>query len=371
MWKNFEQNFDMSSLVLGDDVPAFIKDERGNAPKKPTILIVGSSYNGMGIKTDSLEKKLNQPVGKITISSSSAWHNHRTMMKFETECQNVKLILIDIEPWQFQSKHRKNFTKSIVLYLKSFGELKLPSIGYEHPSIGEILLPLKYSLRDLKNCQNKNVFYGHESYWNHHGYKAKQRKNFELIKKYAEERLQQKKLFSKESVQLTNRIDIDNDLVKYVFQFVDYCKKRGIFVVITVTPQWIGIDDHYPELNTTDHGQRKFLALLDELDVLSNCRVLPLRNLEPLLPVGTKDEDYFIDSGHLNRAGAELYTSWLSEKIINDAKIMSSINNQRNSSKFSSTKYISFTYKKIINFFKKTRHKELRNGTTNQEMVNK
>jgi hypothetical protein len=112
------------------------------------------------------------------------------------------------------------------------------------------------------------------------------------------------------------------------FQAVDgirsWCKERGVFLVVFVTPHWYG------QLNLSQHDlevplANNYIALLQELKRQPDCEVFVCDDFTDITDEGT-DEDYLFDYGHMTEKGAKVYTNWLIDRMLETPKVAEALN---------------------------------------------
>lgn len=102
-------------------------------------------------------------------------------------------------------------------------------------------------------------------------------------------------------------VDIDKNGLKYLQSIIDICTSENITLVLTYAPE-------YKRLNVrnTSNGEH-VMHLYDSAAAANN---LPFYRSDTLAL--SNDPAYFVNNGHLNRIGADVYSTFFAQQLIND-----------------------------------------------------
>lgn len=311
-------HFQVSLHDLNGAVEEFVLQEQGEQPKHPAILVGGSSRNGMGIHMDVLEQRTGIPAGKVSCSAARPDFTFNALNHFEKECQNVKLVMIDVTPP----------VRTIDASSRAQGEIFIQEIRRKFWSQDAARKenPIKHYFVNLTERRpyvelyrkwkdlGKNEIYRFEDKWHQPAYrKGAERKQDELKK--ARETARKGKFCQNEEW-----ADAEPPRKAYqeLFDYIEDCHQRGIHIVFNATPRWYGtpcITQSDITLDSSDHFH-KFLA---EVDQRPNCTVIACGYFEEIDP-HAQDEDYLFDSMHMTEDGAMLYTNWLVDRLLENSE---------------------------------------------------
>jgi hypothetical protein len=278
------------------------------------------------------------------------------------------------------SKHiqdSKTAGKQFLTY-QNFGnnyKKAIDSLGPPKPTGNRAGIPLRLDNRDL--CVvNKNEFHydiaKYYPYYQKAFSKIFNDKNGYNPATYRDIFIEAEKLATQNKVplnnqegQITNVLPFEEQARKNILEFVEYCRKQGIFVVFHIPPKWkpyLGrCPGHLPTWDTAqDIGEFKFLIFVDELNSLSNCTVVNLDAFQSLYP--EKPTELFMrDSHHIaSFHGPAVYMNWIADQMLNDPKIAAALKTSRKPEEFFVKKYVKKGYKKVASYFKKKKENDVK-----------
>ncbi|MDR2409039.1 MAG: hypothetical protein LBE13_13125 [Bacteroidales bacterium] len=328
IWRGYERNY-LPTSPIQDMLTAFVNTERSHNPKRPEILITGSSLNRCGIYVKVMENITKNRVASTTISGGTAWEMQRIMMRYHHFFNNTKIIIYNVSPSSlYQSScHPRR------LHLRRWGERKsiIDNQG-KNISFVQSLLPTRYSIKTIYCDLQFNEPYENFFYTNRKPIASENKSYQKAVRDYA-----------------TN-YECDNIRIQELYEFIKYCTNQGMYVIVNVMPNDFAIPDSLPFPNTDDPGKRKFLVVLDELRLLPNCSVITMKDRNV---IKHPNKIIFYDPFHMTNVGAEVYTNWLVDQMLKDQKIVTALKTPRKPEEFFAKKYTKKCYMKIANYFKK------------------
>ncbi|MGL4943646.1 MAG: hypothetical protein ACRC46_10695 [Thermoguttaceae bacterium] len=314
---------------------SFLDRERQRGVR-PSIIIAGSSVNGMSIYRDLLEARLDESVGKTTIVGGGVWECERILKKYQHDTQNVKIVYLDlrmicqgtavgcINGDVFRSLYDFSDIRDLRLYESLHKKGVVPESRLEL-FINEAF-PYRVSFRSLKKSQKLRHEYVDylEHFWTDTEYVESYKTIQNDLTCYTADVMWETKDVRTQShikQHLSSCSQYSIEMESWTWDFVQYCEGRGIFVVFNVPPCWRTLsqlpDPNDPNL-TID--QKKYLALFDKLDAHTNCRVIVLKDFQSIIPDAV-DAEYLFDTHHMTKNGATVYTHWLADQTLRDEKI--------------------------------------------------
>ena len=317
------------------DLGAFLYNERPSNPRKCEVLILGSSANGLGLYKDLFQEKLGVPVGKVAVSDCWLWEADRILKKYPEETQHAKLVFLDFRSHlmatdlhEFKFQNGNTFlglgdpldsSPENIKIMTALNVIKPNQNNVLTPlSFMDYLLPTKTSVTTLFSF-NENLYLDyHEPRWND--------------KKYRQRRQRDQDELEEKTRNISGPPETEASMAKYsqetekaLWNFIEYCQSRGIFVVLNITPSWYGnYPYHMPEAENLGEPEKRFVDLCRRLNEHPNCRLLYLRDFHEIDPDAI-DREYMFDYIHMTKKGATVYTNWVTEQIFNDRKIMAAI----------------------------------------------
>jgi hypothetical protein len=330
IWRGYERNY-LPTSPVEYSLTVFVNTERSSTPKKPEILITGSSLNRSGIHAKVMENKIKKRIACTAISGGVAWEMQRIMMRYPHFFNDTKIVIYNISP----SSLYKSSCHPRRLHLRQLGE-RANIVNNEHKNIDFITScqPTRYSIRTIYQDLKFNVPY--EKYF----YDIANKKPLS----------HEDKDYNRLINTYTKNYKCDNDRIHEVHDFIKYCTDQGIYVIINVMPFIFDIPDSLPESNTADTDKRKFLVVLEDLKLLPNCSVITMQDRNVLRH---PDKEIFFDPIHLTNDGAEVYTNWLADQMLKDQKIVAVLKTPRKTEDFFVKKYAKKSYRKFASYFKK------------------
>ena len=321
---------------LGGALRNFLRVEQSEHPKRPQILIAGSSLSGMGFHVEELERRMGMSVAKISLSGGKTTEVLDILECYPNECQHANLIFLELAPARLtggQNKERKRIFDEIrgVKHSASLVDtLKRSSMPYfvrhffraQHSK-----QPRKqpHKITNRHSPESVTTIGVYERQWDEREKNKKKTKPIRIsLQQFAEQtRKNREDSISKTLPPMVKKAQYRNNHFKAVYRLLDLCKSRNVFVVVCVTPQWYG------QLNFTQNDlekptQDEYLSLLQDLNRQPNCVVIVCRDFEEITDEGT-DEDYLFDYGHMTRKGAILYTNWLADRLLETPKTAEAI----------------------------------------------
>lgn len=322
------------------DLGYYIAQQRNPETRKdPFVLISGASYSGFGVSSLWLADKLcdwerdkNQAVVKMPLAGAYPWETYAFLKKYEPETDRIKIVVCDLHP--------DNIVLSPLLLDMSQLKYTIPSlgmIGMQDPRTGEplsisfVLDRMQFFTQKGLVVVAKNFLYPkvrqdlletneHEALWSDLSYikektlvmQAWNSRTPEEIEAYREQKI------SAQS---------DPILIQCVWDLVQYCQERGVFLVLHRTP-FIADYNLYPHgyLDPTDptsivsECDRTFFQLQEQLKKTPGVLALDCPSFHS---IGCDDEEstLFFDRVHMTRKGAEIYTNWLCDRMLESPQI--------------------------------------------------
>ena len=321
---------------LRGSVGSFLYDERPAEPRKCQVLIFGSSANGMGIYKDLLQDNLNIPVGKATLSGCWLWEAEKILKKYPRETQHVKLVFLDFRSsllendtheFDFQGGNTFRYLgdpfDSSPNNMRIMNKLKISQRNSETDKDFLTLdfldhtLPTKIPISAL-SFDKSRFLDDFEPRWSNESYLDK------MVEKQNQLEAKTQNVMAipeKEAKMQTYSQNTEEAL----WNFIQYCQSRDIFVVLNITPSWYKNYPYFmPEAKNLGEPEKLFVDLCQRLNEHSNCRVLYLSDFHEIIPDAI-DREYMFDYIHLTQKGATVYTDWITEQIFQDVKVLAAI----------------------------------------------
>jgi hypothetical protein len=309
---------------IGGSLADFLRDEHGEHPKHPQILVAGSSLCIYGIHAGELEKRIGMPSAKISLLGGSPADALDILECFPNECQHANIIFFELAPERLkheQAPVRREFfdkirgTKNDTL--TDF--LRRSSMQYFIQICGKLCTNLFRSLHQPKGTY---VHYD-EICWNDQRYQThKAKKHHASLQRHAEQVRDIRETSLPSHLPLVTRSPwnvYEKSQIEAVYRLLDLCRSRGIFVIGYITPQWYG-QLNFTQKDIEQPTEDPYLALLQDLNKRLDCTVIVCRDFEEITHEGT-DKDYLNDYGHMTRKGATVYTSWLADRLRETPKV--------------------------------------------------
>jgi hypothetical protein len=310
--------------------------EQGESPKRPQIILAGSSLAGMGFHIETLERTSHLTASKVSVSGTQASHMLRILENFPNETASAKWLFLELAPDRVGLNASRNNRNTSLSSNRVFSHSGKGRQGFSVYSLHDTILTNRVSLAFLHKSGKKSLAkdktklfarLSDEYYWNDTGYRQSKLKERLSLSSRAE---QVKRARAKDGdVNMRQFTDtdkmaeivphkVDETEVQSVYDIAALCRERGIFFVICITPQWYG------QLNFTQHDLQKpsddrYIQLLQELNRRPDCSVIICRDFEEITNEGT-DEDYLFDYGHMTETGAKVYTNWLVDQLLESPK---------------------------------------------------
>lgn len=312
-----EAHFGGSSLF-----PCFRYLER-LSPDDPVVLIGGGSLSLCGIVREDFEKHLKKPVVKTYVGSYSPWEWCRLFEKHRASLRSVDVLVMDMSLRRFVhygSKRR----------LERYKMLKRPGEPYPYEGVRrkEVdfamrYLPMKVSLRSVTDilALRGRPFDVNDDRAAYNPMTATE-KTLERYRGYRHA-VELRGSPVSEATDYSKRVD--DGMIRHARRIVEFCRENDVFPVVLATPMIHGTPVGLPDISTRDVGKRKYLNLLWDIDHDPNGMVVAVRNFEDIHP-GIDDTALFYDDYHMTVRGAELYTTWLGERLMHNEKFVAALN---------------------------------------------
>jgi len=324
------KNYYYTAGGLDGSLEEFLIREQGTDPKRPMILVGGSSRNGMAIHIEELERRTGVACSKVSCSAGHLSETFGLIKRFQRECDNVKIVIADVNTANFRVADFNNF-REVHLRRKLLFEQPTDFLMFlqtlQSGNLAECFP--RISLATMWNFYCKIKWLAEERelpYFESRWFSEKFKKGTEVdritLKQESELALQKNPNLDPQPFLRDYRVD-EGD-IQFVHEFVMYCREHGIFVVLNISPEWYG----RLTITQNDLGrfpENEYLSLLAKLDQMSNCKVIVCRNFQEITSDGT-DEDYLFDKWHMTEPGANLYTNWLADQMLKSPKIISVLN---------------------------------------------
>jgi len=321
---------EITSGDLAGAVHEFLQDEQGNHPRHPQILIAGSSLSGAGFHIEELEKRLNMPAAKISLGEGTPKDMLDILECYPEETRHVHTIFLELAPQILtveQYPMRKQFFDNI-RGVTNTGTL----IGFLRRSSMQNFIEL-YSkpFRRFVNRMRKQTrsdqptVRAFEEHW--HAPTVPER--VERVRIGLRQRAEQARKNRTHSIpehlplmvglkSQDGKVPYKESQIEALYQFLDLCRSRKIFVAMCITPEWYG-QLNFTQEDLDNPTEDPYLSLLQEVNRRHDCSVIICRDFEEITDEGT-DEDYLFDYGHMTLKGAMVYTNWLVNRLLEDPK---------------------------------------------------
>ena len=248
------------------------------------ILIFGSSRAYHHYDPEVFEKELNLSCFNVGYGGQNIYF-HLALLKSALERKKPQIVILDLMHYDFQLinnkdedeklgvllpfVHESNVIKETVFRRSSFEKIKLLSSIY--PLNSKQLYMLRNNL-----TSSRSDFKGYVGL----------------------ERVWEKPIETKE----VKQIDIDENKMKAIDDFINLCKKNDIKIFICVSP-------HYLDFK----GKTEYDVLAKNLNTKHQLEIINFENN----PDFFKNSQYFSDAHHLNKTGSNLYSKEIAKLIKN------------------------------------------------------
>jgi hypothetical protein len=300
-----------------------------------------------GIRRNVIEENLHAHVYKCYLGSSSPWEWCRVLEKYQDRFENINLLIMDLDLRRFLHYEPKLRYDRFML-LKRPWEWRYPYISSpcKKPNLTTSILPLRLSISSIRKSRvNKKIKWDFTP-------DSAVKNNFKLYEAVRQEIRSYNIGDKMESISFTGNMEIDDGMIQSARDIIDFCKKKGIYVVIVATPMIQGSPYALPNIYSTDPGKQKYLKLLSELNGRSNCSVITLRSLQEIVP-NIDDDELFSDQTHMTPKGSAFFTPWLADQMLKDPNIITALKTPRKPEEFFVKKICKKGYKKVTSYFKK------------------
>jgi phage terminase small subunit len=313
---------------LSGDFYVFLCDERSERPKHPQILIAGSSLCSMGFYIDELEKRTGMSAAKIALGGARATDMLNILECFPDETQYANILFLELAPERLSYEDEKT-RKQFFDEMHGAENFDLPSwLG--RFSMSYFACYVKEMTRRKDQVHQPLADHSFERNWNEPKYAADHVKKHPSLQRRAERVRHNRENSITEDVPLLIRVDsnhkeilrekhYETSQIEAVYRLVDLCRRRNIFVVICVTPNWYGVCN-FTQQDIEEPTDNPYLSLLQKLNERHDCTVIICRDFEEITREGS-DEDYLFDYGHMTRQGAIVYTNWLVDRLMATPKL--------------------------------------------------
>jgi hypothetical protein len=254
----------------------------------------------MAIDPEQLSKRFSCNVESICIGNGVPWVVRRLLYKYSNEIDGTKIIVVDISSWFFNSNYcwiplEANAPRGLRMryyYYRRYSDWQVIS-GQQKPLLKDMLLPVRWSLKDI----NRSQFKGGTPF-------TEIRKNYRLMKSPPS---------SPNCRLLYNNVVADMEKDKVIFnhymayetvQLAKDCAKKGIHVVFNIPP----CPDNGQKFGDIDF-QNNYNNLLNSLTKLQNVTIISeIQNRHDWINGNISDQYLFRDHGHMFPAGSKFYT---------------------------------------------------------------
>jgi len=337
----YEKNVDSFELHSSQVVEKFRLLER-MSDGNPVVLHCGSSLINHAVRAGVVAENLNVKTLKVFLGSSSPWEWCRLLQRYEPLLHSVPVITIDLDMRRFVYYVPKTSHERYSI-LKRFGE-PFP-YSNDAPPWYSRFLPQRLSLKQIGKLAFEEKKVCTDPLGDVPSYRERDDKQKKRLSKFAH--LRQEAEIRGTPFDDSVRMRVDERMIAATHQLVDWCRQKGIHVVILATPMVYGSPYALPEFSTNDIGKKRYLDLLWDLRRKKNCTVVSLRNFDAIYP-GIDDAPFFADDYHMLPAGAVIYTQWLSEQMLNDPKIVAALNTPRKPEEFFVKRYARRALRPIV-----------------------
>jgi hypothetical protein len=197
----------------------------------PIIVIGGASLSDCGIRRNIIEEKLHAHVYKCFIGSSSPWEWCRVLEKYQDRFERINLLIMELDARRFVH-YNPQLRYDRFMLLKRPWEWQYPYISSpcKKPNLTTSILPLRLSISSIRKSRvNKKIK------WNFTPDTAV-KNNFKL-KEADRKEIRYYNIGDKmESISFTGNMEIDDGMIQSARDIIDFCRKKGIYVVIFVPP---------------------------------------------------------------------------------------------------------------------------------------
>ncbi|MDR0520383.1 MAG: hypothetical protein LBH00_00870, partial [Planctomycetaceae bacterium] len=105
---------------------AVLESEQSSSPKKPKILVAGSSFAGMGIHIGAIEKAAGLPAAKIAMNAGTPLDTFGIFENYgNILTKNTEILIIELAAFQFGQK-QKDIRRTFFTKIKNAGRTFMP-----------------------------------------------------------------------------------------------------------------------------------------------------------------------------------------------------------------------------------------------------
>lgn len=253
------------------------------ARTSPTVLVAGSSRNGLAIHEATLEAVLGMECSKIPINASTPWETLRLLEIFPGKFRNVKILILDLAPYQFNANCPTVFQEGRTIATLGVQSMLLPRITLE-----EALGKASYQ-QSAQQMERRWAL--------HNAASINEIEDSAMEPQSAADRFMDEFVLSGFVVRAARRLAL-------------LCREREILLVLNLPP---AMAEHVHYLREAYPAQyQTFLEVIETLRTYSSVRVIAAETFSCL---GVSEVGMFIDYGHMTENGARSYTEWLATRI--------------------------------------------------------
>ena len=263
------------------------------------LLVYGSSRAWRHIDPEIIENKTGIPSYNLGIDGHNFWLQHlrhKTFLKFNTK---PEYIILSVDIWSLKKSEELYNAEQFLPYMLLDNDIVDYTESYKGFSKLDYYVPLMrfignknavvesvenlFSLR-MPKPKRKKGYRGWDGVWNTDFDKVKQKmKFFEAIP--------------------------DPKLINLLNDFLSECKEKNIQVILVYTPEYI-------EGQNFTKNRKEIISLFDSIGNKNN---IPFLDYSDNIMCSKKE--FFYNASHLNKSGAEVFTSLLINDLI-DKKII-------------------------------------------------
>lgn len=295
----------LRAMAISDDVARVMVLPTGPA----TVMVSGTSRNGLGVHPQTLAARLGCPVEKMPIPASTAWEVGRLLQRQPELFSGMKVLIIDIEPYQFNSNSPaifggwRNFRRLSRLDEK-FARRRLRG---RREALHDVVCANRWTFDELLHLATGRIGGEYPRMDDRWGEFADKIPSAEAL---AGEEMASGHMASYEPFEFTENA---------LFELVDICRRKGAALIVNVPPAtrtYIQLcRDRYPE--AYDH----FLGVVDKLRRQAGVDVVFCETFDGISTSASAsvsaetDPTLFLGYGHMSLVGAKLYTAWLADRL--------------------------------------------------------
>ncbi|MBO7681088.1 MAG: hypothetical protein J6S75_15625 [Thermoguttaceae bacterium] len=285
--------------------------------KMPEIILAGDSRNLFGIIPDIIEEKTGAATSSVVLAASTIWEPSQCMKLFEPAFERCRVLVFDLSPAQFMEFGNFLQLGNSYMVLRRRFDHYPGYVNASRYSWKNDYFPVRLSLHqviDIVVAMRKNT--ADPDAW-----RRASNPPGDYHPDYTPEKVAQ-------SLAVRRAKPFNDRLLPAMRYFLEETERRNIRVIFNCVPTFQGrtfmhgVVSLPPELCDTELD-RAYEALRQELEKRENVVFIGPRRFSDI-GVDQDESLLFVDDHHLSGIGAQFYSRYLAEEILNHSCLSAS-----------------------------------------------